>query len=565
MNKLPMKNEVLTSEMCRRKPMKKLITLAIMATFVAGSAFAQRHYTATPNATFQLGVGGAAAGPSTTNNDDSCDIGVTPAATLLLPYFEVETATRATDTFFTIVNTGYLPAIAHVVVWTDWSYPVLDFNVFLTGFDVQPLSVYDIIVNGQIAPLPSGAAGGTTSNNDAVLSPIGAFSAANTANPNIPSLASCGTLPGAIPSFVTAAVRSMLVTGAAAGICTNAGSPSSAHPTATSAVGYITVDVVAVCSQNMPDASTYVKSEILFDNVLTGDYEILNKAAGSNYAGGNPLVHIRAIPEGGPAGTPLTGQQTNLPYTFYQRYEDTVNFAGGLINYDRRQPLPATFAARWIQGGPTAFNTSYRIWREGVTGGLGIATGCAASTAAAANNAIRNSALPVTAIVRFDEHENPTVPAGIPVSFPLPPPGSAVFPESSTNSTAGGSFPTLSSPSGDVGGWMYLNLNGTPCPIAVCHANLTLHPTWPGGGARATQNWVIVSMNGGSGGSSANGLFGVDFDATWLGNGCNPPIVAPSNGVNPGIGPAGGIPVCPAADPGCTPGVAPYLGTNATP
>src|ERR1700744_1264542 len=112
-------SRVVPFEMCRRKSMKKLTTLAMVAPLlVAGSAFAARNgVTASPNATFTFGVGGAAAGPSTTNNDDSCDIGVTPAATLLLPYFEVETATRATDTFFTIVNTGYLPQIAHVVVW----------------------------------------------------------------------------------------------------------------------------------------------------------------------------------------------------------------------------------------------------------------------------------------------------------------------------------------------------------------------------------------------------------------------------------------------------------------
>src|SRR6266550_1117221 len=155
MSKLPMKSEVLTSEMCRRKPMKKLITLAIMATLVAGSAFAQRHYTATPDATFQFGVGGAAAGPSTTNNSDSCDIGVTPAATLLLPYFEVETSTRANTTLFTITNTSRRPQIAHVTLWTDWSSPVLDFNIFLTGYDVQGINLYDVIVSGIIAP-PSG-------------------------------------------------------------------------------------------------------------------------------------------------------------------------------------------------------------------------------------------------------------------------------------------------------------------------------------------------------------------------------------------------------------------------
>jgi hypothetical protein len=541
--------------------MKKLTTLAFVATLlVAGSAFADRHVNAAPNATFTFGVGGAAAGPSTTNNDDSCDIGVTPAATLLLPYFEVETATRATDTFFTIVNTGYLPQIAHVVVWTDWSYPVLDFNVFLTGFDVQPLSMYDIIVNGIIAPIPNSTTlGGTSSSGTAtaggvVLSPVGPFSGANNSNPNI-TIATCGTLPGAYPSFVKEQVKNLLVTGAQTNVCTLAGSPASSHPTATTAVGYVTVDVAAICSQNMPDSPLYVRQEILFDNVLTGDYEILNKAAGSNYAGGNPLVHIRAIPEGGKANSPLVGAQTNLPYTFYQRYENGTY----PINYDRRQPLPATFAARYIQGGANAFNTSYRIWREGVTGP---STTCNGS----GNSADLNSALPVTALVRFDEHENPAIASTINVSTPLPVQPGATFPETSTTSTADAKFPqfTNGSPAGDVGGWMYMNLNsGTVCTL--CVADVALHPNWPNAGARASQNWVIVSMNGGTGGGAANGLFGVDFDATWLGNGCNPPILAPVNQVNPGIGPAGGILVCPLGDPSCTPGVPPYVGTNTTP
>jgi hypothetical protein len=377
------------------------------------------------------------------------------------------------------------------------------------------------------------------------------------------SIAQCGTLPGKIPETVRQGVLNLLVNGSASGICTLAGSPASSHPTATTAVGYVTIDVAATCSQNMPDSPAYVRTEILFDNVLTGDYEILNKAAGSNYAGGNPLVHIRAIPEGGPANTPLTGAggfQTNLPYTFYQRYEDAITFPPPLQNYDRRQPLPAVFAARWIQGGPNAFNTSYRIWREGVTGP---STTCNGS----GNSADLNSALPVTALVRFDEHENPAVATSIPVSFPLPTAPGATFPESSTTSTASSNFPQFAagSPAGDVGGWMYMNLNsGTVCPV-ICVANLALHPTWPNGGARASQNWVIVSMNGGTGGGSSNGLFGVDFDATWLGNGCNPPVLAPTNQVPSGIGPVGGILVCPQGDPGCTTGVGKYTGTNTTP
>jgi len=125
--------------------MKKLLTLAMVATLLmAGSAFASV-YKAAPNAT-----AGAAfftgAGPTTTNNDDSCDISTAPAATLLLPYFEVDInapQTTAQTTLFTITNVTQIPQIAHVTVWTDLSFPVLDFNIFLTGYDVQSISLYD--------------------------------------------------------------------------------------------------------------------------------------------------------------------------------------------------------------------------------------------------------------------------------------------------------------------------------------------------------------------------------------------------------------------------------------
>ena len=109
--------------------MKKLLVWAMGALLTAGAAFADgRNLVAQPNATFAFGVGGAAIGPSTTNNDDSCDISVAPAATLLLPYFEVELnkpATTAQTTLWTITNVSALPQIAHVTIWTDWSFPVL--------------------------------------------------------------------------------------------------------------------------------------------------------------------------------------------------------------------------------------------------------------------------------------------------------------------------------------------------------------------------------------------------------------------------------------------------------
>ncbi|HEX3071478.1 MAG TPA: hypothetical protein VHX14_23130, partial [Thermoanaerobaculia bacterium] len=171
--------------------MKKLLVLAMMATLLmAGSAFAvNRNLTPVPNATFSFGAPGVASGPTTTNNDDSCDIGVAPAATLLLPYFEVDFTNRTQDTLFTITNTSRFPQVAHATVWTDWSYPVLDFNIYLTGYDVQGISMNSIL-NGTI-----GAATGTGPTQ--AVSPLGALSSGFTNNPNFAAGGpGCATQPG---------------------------------------------------------------------------------------------------------------------------------------------------------------------------------------------------------------------------------------------------------------------------------------------------------------------------------------------------------------------------------
>src|SRR5205085_10942325 len=131
----------LLQEMRMKRPIALVATLLI-----AGSAFAAQRSTITPNLSAPFPAG--AFGPTTTNNDDSCDISVAPAATLLLPYFEVDfnsTQATARTTLFTITNVSDTPQIAHITVWTDWSFPILDFNVFVTGYDVQSLNLYDIL------------------------------------------------------------------------------------------------------------------------------------------------------------------------------------------------------------------------------------------------------------------------------------------------------------------------------------------------------------------------------------------------------------------------------------
>src|SRR5437762_6834291 len=206
-----------------------------------------------------------AAGPSTTNNDDSCDIGLYPAATLLLPYFEVEVATRGVDTSFTVTNIGYLPQIARVTIWSDWAFPVMSFNLFLTGYDVQSISMYDVIVNGIIAPTNASLTTGGTSSN----TKPGSSSASSDSNPNL-SLDGCDKLPGFVPPATRAAIQSALVTGiynasGFANTCgtTPVGSSAATHRTATTAVGYVTIDLTSKCSTTLPTEPAYYRSEIL--------------------------------------------------------------------------------------------------------------------------------------------------------------------------------------------------------------------------------------------------------------------------------------------------------------
>src|SRR5262245_53753397 len=69
-----------------------------------------------------------------------------PAATLLLPYFEVDLANPAgANTLFTVNNASAAAVLAHVTLWSTMHVPVYTFNVYLTGYDSQPMYVRDII------------------------------------------------------------------------------------------------------------------------------------------------------------------------------------------------------------------------------------------------------------------------------------------------------------------------------------------------------------------------------------------------------------------------------------
>ncbi|HWS71774.1 MAG TPA: hypothetical protein VN605_06645, partial [Thermoanaerobaculia bacterium] len=309
--------------------------------------------------------------------------------------------------------------------------------------------------------------------------PPGPASAANNSNPSFQADFGCTRMGGRLFGLQLEQLQNMLSKGIRDGSDCPIGTP---HKTA---VGYVTIDVISGCSGATPLHADYYREVLLFDNVLTGDYERINpNSETGNYAGGNPLVHLRAIPEGGSAGV---AANVPMPYTFYDRY--TPPEARKL---DRRQPLPSSFAARFIEGGDTGFLTNLAIWREGVVGRSNDPCDYA-----------KNAKMPVpkASIVRFDEHENATVLA-LDQSMP------------SVSVIATQKTPLLppQAGSGDVAGWLWLSLD---------HGGGRAAENNPYSLNRPSQSWVTIQMY-------AEGRYAVDFDATALANGCTvAPPVAP--------------------------------------
>jgi len=194
-----------------------------------------------------------------------------PAATLLLPYFEVDLANPAgANTLFTINNASATAILAHVTIWSTMHVPVHTFNVYLTGYDSQPIYVRDVI-NGA---LPQTASAGQDPQD--TISPKG-----------LPSqdinFASCtGQLPyPALPAATIAHMKAALTGQPSAlvgGLCASIADGTQI------ARGYITVDTVNNCTTKTPaDAGYFVSGgtgDATNQNTLWGDYVFTNHLGG---------------------------------------------------------------------------------------------------------------------------------------------------------------------------------------------------------------------------------------------------------------------------------------------
>jgi hypothetical protein len=248
-------------------------------------------------------------------------IAVEPASTLLLPYFEVALPKKpngkqkGVNTFFTINNAEATAILTHVTIWSDLSVPVLNFDVYLTGYDSQTIDLFEVI-HGR---LPQTASAGQ--DQGAVeISPQGF------ASQDI-NFASCtGTLPPAdLPAGSVEHLRAAL-TGQPSALFGNDCLGRDYQEKKPIARGYVTVDVVNACSSLFPTTPGYLGIFTTDQNYMFGEWYIVDKKG----VYGDNLVAVRSD-----ATEFVPGD-----YTFYSRLvNDTA--------VDHRQPLATSWAGRF--------------------------------------------------------------------------------------------------------------------------------------------------------------------------------------------------------------------------
>ncbi|HEX6158711.1 MAG TPA: hypothetical protein VF111_01005, partial [Thermoanaerobaculia bacterium] len=337
------------------------------------------------------------------------------------------------------------------------------------GYDAQSINLRDVLVRGTIS-----AGSAKTSRGD--------YSNGNHDNPNFLNTAieACSAPPPPLSSELRAELRQILTLGTKP----SCGSNARVGGTHLMATGFITIDLVATCAPLLPSDAAYF-DQLLYDNVLTGDYQlVLPNSLIGNFASGESLVHIRAVPEGGKAGAMIA---TSLPYTFYDRF-----VPGAKAFSDRRQPLPSAWAARYIQGSSGGFQTDLLLWRESTAPGD-----------ATCVHLQRGIETELAEVVRFDERENP-------MTF-VPAEGNHL-PATARLSTLSDYLPALTT--GDVHGWIYINAdNGGSASYHSARDRTSGSSTK--NGPRPGQSWVLPMM-------SAEGRYSMAMPATMLANGCTP-------------------------------------------
>jgi hypothetical protein len=393
----------------------------------------------------------------------TCTIDQRPAATLLVPYFQVSfdpdgnlvtTGIGARDTIVTIANASGAPMIAHVSVFTRYSQLALDFNVALTAWDVQAMRMSDVITGLLPDTVNQDGEDACQRNPDAeVYFPGDTGTAAN----------------GFLRVRPLAPVTSQDNSQATTDYNTRFILPDLVHDlrfdcvTETEdllAIGYLEIDMANYCNLSDPTVASYWYNDAAgMENNLWGEIIFTSGFGIPTYA--LSTVNLEADPTFGDAAfaDPFTFVRTH-----YAKYWDPfldspptacpncnqVNPENDLLQTspwnvgfgDQREALGLNWAARWFDGAD-AITSNFRVWRSSLL-------------ASPADLALCEVEEPTVTLVFWDEDENTTQQGTCPSPCENP---LFNFP----NETQQRNVLAFSRPSGAVAGWVeMLFSNGLP-------------------------------------------------------------------------------------------------------
>lgn len=251
----------------------------------------------------------------------NCTADAVPAATLLLPYFEVDLGNAAgANTTFSIQNVGPTGVLTKVELWSDLAVPAGGFMMYLKPRERRTVDLRNVLN----CALP------------ATVNPAGTFPSCAGALP--PSAAFCATydwkntLSGKASTFLS-------------GKCGGRDFNDSI------ARGYLTIDTMNGCTTRYQGDPGFWSSGGTGDasnqNVLAGDFALANTSTGPAFSA--PLVSIEAR-----VADPETSTVGGA--TFYGTEDSWVAA-------DNREPLAGIYGPRYITPLRVA-STDLIVWRD---------------------------------------------------------------------------------------------------------------------------------------------------------------------------------------------------------
>jgi len=309
----------------------------------------------------------------------TCTIDQRPGATLLVPYFQVSydadgnvitTGAGARDTIVTIMNASSAPMIAHVDVYDRQTIIRLDFDIALSGFDVQPMRMSDIISG--FLPVTSNGLGDDAcqrNQNASVYPDSDGYLRVRPLSPATGLDNSQATTQYSVPAF-NFDLASQLREDCNGDLDALA-------------VGYLVIDHANYCNLSNPSDPVYYENDAIgMENNLWGEIIFTSGLGIPTYA--MSTVNLEADVAFGDAAEL---DPFDTVRTFYARYWDPftevfcTNCGSGDPETDlslsapwdagfgdQREPLGLKWAARWFDAG-LALTTTFRVWRSSPAGG----------------------------------------------------------------------------------------------------------------------------------------------------------------------------------------------------